>query len=294
VKYRILFRKRGRASTSKRLRRISTGATPAVDGGRKVVLRAGAPTTASATSFADRFRIEAVVREADGLRTCAVVERSSGRALALTTCGLAGGWEVWDRFAHECRVLRSLAHSGVPRWVDHGEQDGVAWLLTEPIDGRTLGERMARGERYSDVKLRLVLGRVLDVLAYLHELNPPVYHCDVHPGAIVVSERGQVTLASFGHARSRLDDDAASGRDGYAPSWRFDVGPAADLWSLGATMLAVAAGREGTLLPRRDGTVDVDACMKASPLREQIRALLVDDPDACITAAARVRDELRC
>ena len=57
-------------------------------------------------------------------------------------------------------------------------------------------------------------------------------------------------------------------------------------------MLAIASGRDAASLPRAGRTLDVEACMKPSRLRDAIRALLVDDAAACIAAAARVRDEL--
>ena len=235
------------------------------------------------------------------IRVCTVVERKTGRRLTLATCELAaaGEWEAWDRFGHECRVVRSLAHPGVPRYVEHAQTDTTGYLLTEHIDGRTLAARMERDERYSDLKLRHILVRTLDVLAYLHELNPPVFHCDVHPGAIVVSDRGDVTLISFGRACSRLagDDDRVqpTGRDGYVPAdaRSFAASAATDIWALGATMLAIASGRDAAVLPHRGGTLDVDACMKPSPLRDAIRSLLAAEPDACIAAAQHVRAQLR-
>lgn len=248
----------------------------------------------------DRFRVEGVVAD-DGTKwVAAVVELRTNRRATLTTCALGGGndWEVWERFAHEARVLRSLAHPGVPRYLEHGQSDALAHLLTERVEGRSLAARMERDERWSDTKVQHILVRMLDVLAYLHELNPPVFHCDVHPGAIVVSDRGDVTLTGFGRARSRLasDGDAPEpiGRAGYVPDapWRFTASAAIDIYALGATMLAIASGRDAALLPRAGKTLDVAACMKPSRLRDAIGALLVDDPVACVDAAARVRKQL--
>ncbi len=274
---------------------MSTGTRAIADGSRPVVLRA----RPDADNPVDRFRVESVLTEADGVRACAVVDGASDRRLTLFTCEIADGWDAWDRFAHECRVVRSLGHPSTPRWVDHGERDGRAWLLTERIEGRTLGDRIARGERFSDLKLQHVLLRALDVLAYLHELNPPVFHCDVHPGAIVASDRGELTLIGFGRSRGVLADDAERndliGRDGYLPvqTWRLIAGPATDFWALGATMLATASGRDASSLPRTAGALDIDACMRPSLLREQIRSLLAVDPAAVVASAERVRRELR-
>jgi serine/threonine protein kinase len=313
MKYRLVFRRRGRPSTSKRLKRISTTSVSAQGAGRAVVLRAKppgdtspavapavAPRRSESPPFADRFRVEAVVVDDGAKRVASVVELRTGRPATLTTLALGNtnDWDEWERFAHECRVLRSLAHRGVPRYLEHGQSDTLAHLLTERVEGISLAARMERDERWSDTKLLHILVRMLDVLAYLHDLNPPVFHCDVHPGAIVVSDRGDVTLTGFGRARSRLagDDDRAEpiGRAGYVPDapWRFAASEAIDAWALGATMLALATGRDAAMLPRAGTTFAVEACMKPSAARDAIVALLVDDPVACVDAAVRLRKQL--
>jgi serine/threonine protein kinase len=310
MKYRLVFRRRGRPSTSKRLKRISTTSARAAQPGRPVVLRAKpqgeAPAVDSTAvvsptreqpALMERFRVEGIVADDGTKRVASVVELRTGRRSTLATCALGGAndWDAWERFGHECRVLRSLAHAGVPRYLEHGQTDTVAYLLTDRIEGRSLAARMQRDERWSDTKLRHILVRMLDVLAYLHELNPPVFHCDVHPGAIVVSDRGDVLLTGFGRARSRLagDDDRAEpiGRAGYVPDapWQFVASAATDAYALGATMVAIASGRDAALLPRAGKTIDVEACMKPSPVRDAVRALLADDAAACIAAAARLR-----
>lgn len=305
MKYRVLFRRRRKPSTSKRLKRMSSTSVPVVESGRPIVLR-GSPTAPPSPTAAKsvapppardplerRFRIEAVVGEEDGVRMAAVIERRTARRLTLTTFALAGArdWDAWERFRHECEVLRSLHHPGVPRWVEHAELDAIAYLLTERVEGRSLATRMERDERWSDAKLQHILARALVVLGDLHELNPPVLHTDVHPGALFVSDQGHVTLVGFGRSRSRLatDDIDPVGRDGYCPPWDEPIGPALDLYQLGATIAAVATGRDAALLPRKDGAIDLDACMRVSGVREQVRGLLARDPQWRVTTARRLR-----
>ncbi|MCA9712756.1 MAG: hypothetical protein KDK70_43405, partial [Myxococcales bacterium] len=141
------------------------------------------------------------------------------------------------RTEHEAKVLRSLRHPWIPRYVDHGAPGPVAYLLMTRAPGQSLQQRMARGDRFSDAKLQHVLARLLEVLAYLHDLNPPVFHGDIHPEHVIVSGAGDVQLVSFGRARSLLAADPlpAVGRPGYAPPHDPHAGTAAaDLYALGA------------------------------------------------------------
>lgn len=213
--------------------------------------------------------------------------------LKLRTLAGTGGWADWDRFAHEAKVLRSLRHPGIPRYVEHGDTGPVAYLLMTRGAGRSLQERLDRGERWSDAKLHHILMRMLQVLAYLHELNPPVFHGDIHPEHVVVSGAGDVQLVSFGRACSVLDsqDRPALGRPGYAREGRSDTpgSATADLYALGATMAAIASGADASQLPRRSDGLALEACMKPSVVRDVVRMLMAPVPGRTAPPA----DELR-
>lgn len=294
MKYRLVFsraRRKKKKTTTKRLRRISSTSLPVRTRSRPVVLRAQGKPKARPKS-ADRFRIDETIEVGEGTRACLVTEVATGRALTLRTCTLAGAgeWDQWDRFKHECEVLRSLRHPGIPRYIEHGEQDGNAYLVTEPVEGDSLQARLDRAQRYTDAKLEHIVRRGLAILDYLHELNPPLYHCCIHPGALVVSDKGNVILTNFGYARTRLDTEAEPhAEDGYAAPEhvRGEVSAATDLFAFAATIVAVASGRDASLLPRRGLEIDIDTCMKPTALRERLRGLLSPDPQTRLDARSR-------
>ena len=209
-------------------------------------------------------------------RVAYVLERASGRRLALKLMRTAAtsDWDDWAALEKEAKTLRSLHHRGIPRWREHGETEGGAFLLMERAPGLSLQARMDRGDRWSDAKLIRVLQRLLDVVAYLQELNPPVYHCAIRPEHVVVSDRGDVALTSFGEARSIVTSATTFVGDGvYFPAGA-RPGPAADLYGVGATIAALASGTDAGALPRRGPTIDLGACMRPSLVRDALEIAL--------------------
>ncbi len=293
MRYRMRFRRRASRTKSGRMRRISSVELKKARGTSETA-RVSKPPSAferarpdSEPSIFDglphlsrRLRAGEALPGSEGHRVVAVVDRRSGQPMVLKVLGLErnASWEAWDRFEHECITLRSVRHRGIARYVEHGRVETRAFLLMERARGRSLQEHLTRGERWTDLKLRHILVRTLEALAYLHELNPPVFHCDIHPEHVVVSERGDVALTSLGNARSlipRSHDVAPLGREAYrrgAPSER--PSPATDLYALGTTIAAVASGVDASSIPRRGSELDLDACMRPSVIRETVRIML--------------------
>ncbi len=211
--------------------------------------------------------------------------------LKLRTLKGSGSWAAWDRCEHEGKVVRSIRHRGVPRYLEHGTTDTLAYLLMARAPGESLQQRLERGERWSDLKLQHILSRALEILAYLHELNPPVFHCDIHPEHVIVSGAGDVTLCSFTRARSLLCDQGDAPfvpRSGYAPDDRSTrPSPFADLYALGATLAAIASGTDASGLPRRGSVIALDRCLKPSLVRDAVEVMLRPGPSA--TPAAELK-----
>lgn len=301
VRYRLTFRRRGRrGTTSRRLRRV-TGTHPAAPSTppklerRDVTKVPSRPTSATpattprrlrgATRDAKAFlddtpalaaRFRAIELAAGSDRVAHVLERATGRRLSLKLLRTAAtsDWDDWAALKTEAKTLRSLHHRGIPRWHEHGETEGGAYLLMERAPGLSLQARLDRGDRWSDVKLMRVLHRLLDILAYLQELNPPVFHGAIRPEHVVVSDRGDVALTSFGDARTLLTRNTPFVGDGeYFPAGAAP-GPAADLYCAGATIAAVASGTNAGNLPRRGAGLDLTSCMRRSSVRDALEVAL--------------------
>ncbi len=160
----------------------------------------------------------------------------------------SGDPEFVRRLSHEAQALESFSHPGLVRLFDTGLTGDQAYLVMEYVDGVTLAELLRQGPlsaaQTADLGVTLA-----DALAYVHERG--IVHRDVKPSNILRTTSGATMLGDFGIAQLR---DAATltitgtmlGTVSYmAPEQLEDnqVGPSADLWSLGIVLLECLTGR---------------------------------------------------
>lgn len=230
--------------------------------------------------------------------TVAAHDRRTDRAVAIKVLDLAAvkDWAAFERFERECTVLGSLEHPGIPAFLEHHRDDerGQVLLVMERVEGRTLAQDLASGRRRTEAQLLDLLRQLLDVLEYLHGLHPPVVHRDITPGNVIVRPDGRAVLVDFGGVTKVFHPKGAStvvGTFGYmAPEQLHgQVTPACDVYALGATMAAVAAGEDATELPRKGLEVDLSAAIRPGTLRTVLQVMLRADPERRPSSAGQVR-----
>jgi serine/threonine protein kinase len=103
-----------------------------------------------------------------------------------------------DRLMREAQSAGILSHPGIVTIYDVGEQDGLAYISMEYVDGPTL-ERMVLHDP-PDAKLVLeILSQTAAALDYAHKRG--IVHRDIKPANIMIHERTIAKITDFGVAR---------------------------------------------------------------------------------------------
>jgi serine/threonine-protein kinase len=136
---------------------------------------------------------------------------SLDRIVALKTISLGDADE--DRKAYEKRFLLEakaagkLTHPNIVTIFDYGEEEDIAYMAMELLEGQDLRSRMRQGEIPPMEAVEIAL-QVADGLGFAHEFG--VVHRDVKPGNIMLLERGAVKIMDFGIARMRFAEHKTS------------------------------------------------------------------------------------
>jgi serine/threonine protein kinase len=174
-------------------------------------------------------------------------------------------WEEFKLFEREASVLKQLNHLCIPNYRDYFSLDkqigvGLCWfgLVQEYIPGDSLQQLLDSGKRLTEEQVRSIAIQLLEILTYLHSLNPPVLHRDIKPSNIIVGKDKRVYLVDFGAVADPTAVEGATftvvGTAGYAPLEQFygKAVPASDLYALGATLIHLLTGTAPADLPQNN------------------------------------------
>ena len=155
-------------------------------------------------------------------------------------------WSL-ENFSKEAALLASVDHPGIVRVLRSFGALGTAYFAMPFVEGVTLDEllvaRRAKGQRFTEDELRGLLKYTLSALDHLHDRG--IYHRDLKPGNILITNEGVPVLIDFGSARQRLSERSMTVIEspGYTPfeqlQSRGNVGPWSDLYALGGTLAKV-------------------------------------------------------
>ena len=189
-------------------------------------------------------------------------------------------WEDLKLFQREVETLKSLSHPAIPQYLDSFEIDtpsrkGFALVQTY-IEAKSLQEYLSDGRTFSENEVKQIATALLDILAYLHQRQPPVIHRDIKPSNILLKNRsgnsvGEVYLVDFGAVQTLATQQGKTvtvvGTYGYMPPEQFGgrAVPASDLYSLGATLIALVTKQHPADLPQKDLRLEFEQFTQLSP-----------------------------
>ncbi|MEA5534431.1 protein kinase domain-containing protein [Crocosphaera sp. XPORK-15E] len=165
-------------------------------------------------------------------------------------------WEAIKLFEREAQVLKNLDHPKIPNYrdyftLDKQQESDLTWLVTvqDYIPGISLKQWLDKHHKMTDKQVFRIALEILDILIYLHELNPPIIHRDIKPSNLILGEDGHIYLVDFGAVQDKTRQEGATftivGSNGYAPPeqlWGQAI-PASDLYALGATLIQLLTGK---------------------------------------------------
>lgn len=107
--------------------------------------------------------------------------------------------DVLARFAREAQAAGRLNHPGIVAIYDYGEDQGVAYIAMEYVEGRSLKDVLDAGERFSLPAVMRIMEQVLSALDYSHGRG--VVHRDIKPANIILLADSSIKVTDFGVAR---------------------------------------------------------------------------------------------
>ncbi|CAL9511956.1 Serine_threonine-protein kinase PknD [Streptomyces sp. enrichment culture] len=171
--------------------------------------------------------------------------------------------ELRRRFLREARATARIDHPGLVAVHDAGSEGDELYLVMQLIDGSDLSDHLAEHEPYPWTWAVAALAQLCSALAAVHAVE--IVHRDLKPGNVMIRTDGRVTILDLGiaavrgeHEETRLTRTGALlGTPVYmAPEQAVGgppVGPAADLYALGAIGYELLTGQAPFRAPNAAG-----------------------------------------
>ncbi|HET7014729.1 MAG TPA: serine/threonine-protein kinase [Streptosporangiaceae bacterium] len=258
--------------------------------------------------IAGRYRLAAVIGQGCMGRVWRARDELLGRAVAIKEVLLPPGLSEAEkdnlcrRMLREARSAARLSHPAVATVHDVVEDLGRPWIVMELVPGRSLDDVIEKDGPLPPGAVAQIGRQLLGALAAAHAVG--VLHRDVKPSNVLLTRDGRAVLTDFGVATiandpSLTETGMVAGTPAFCAPERIRgelATPAADLWSLGATLYAAVEG-QGPYEHHGGATATIAAIVTddprpprtAGPLAAPITAFLSRNPASRPSVATATR-----
>jgi len=156
---------------------------------------------------------------------------------------------VKERFFREAESAGNLTHPHIIRIFDAGEDQDVAYIAMELLEGQDLKRNCEKTNLFSTEKVLDMVSQIADALSYAHKQG--VVHRDIKPANIMLIKDGTLRITDFGIARIQATSKTATGAVLGTPAYMSPeqvngkkVDGRADIFSLGVTLFEMLTGEK--------------------------------------------------
>jgi serine/threonine protein kinase len=172
-------------------------------------------------------------------------------ALKMILSGAIAAPEDIKRFYTEAEAAASLEHPSIVPIYEIGEYEGQHFFSMALVDGKSLAEPLKNGPLEA-TEAAAIMAKVADAIDYAHSKG--VIHRDIKPANILIDPKGDPKITDFGLARIDEGDSILTrtglilGTPSFMPPEQAsgkvrDIGPASDVYSIGATLYCLITGQ---------------------------------------------------
>jgi tetratricopeptide (TPR) repeat protein/tRNA A-37 threonylcarbamoyl transferase component Bud32 len=173
-------------------------------------------------------------------------------AVKILHAELAAQTDVARRFRNEARAAAAIAHPGIVEVIDMGRSDGGApFLVMERLRGRGLDDELHDLGVLAPDRAAKIAHDIASAISVAHTKG--IVHRDLKPANVWLCEGGRTKVLDFGISKLRdtsmeaTRSGAVIGTPQYMAPEQFEdasrVGPAADVYALGALLYRMITGR---------------------------------------------------
>ena len=157
--------------------------------------------------------------------------------------------EVKGRFFREAESAGQLSHPNIVTIYDAGEEQGLAYIAMELLEGASLKDWCRKGNLLPVRRVLEIGAQVSEALDYAHRRG--IVHRDIKPANIMMTKEGTVKVADFGIARLSSSSKTQTGVLLGTPSYMSPeqlagstVDGRSDLFSLGVVLFELLTGEK--------------------------------------------------